>query len=103
MLNSKVEHCPNCGKIKSKFKGCKSCGFDESVEITESFRDDYKYFVSYAFNTSDKEFDTFSVGCTVIPSCHEFLSLSLIEEAKRLLEEMQKTKVVLLNIIKLEY
>lgn len=48
-LNAKVEHCPNCGKLKNKFRPCKSCGFGESgsssiinedanLNITEALR-----------------------------------------------------------------
>jgi len=27
-LSNKVERCPECGKLKSKTKPCKYCGFD---------------------------------------------------------------------------
>lgn len=31
-LSSKVEHCPECGVLKSKTKACKHCGYDPAAE-----------------------------------------------------------------------
>ena len=34
-LNSKVEHCPSCGILKSKGKQCKHCGYGATTKAEE--------------------------------------------------------------------
>ena len=108
MLNNKVEHCPNCGKIKSKFRACKACGFGESgdYDIAPMPATDtlvprtFKYFATYSYKVDD----SMILGNLVVHSGISTISTALIQEIEEVIEEKYKaTNVIIINIIKLEY
>ena len=37
-LSNKVEHCPECGVLKSKSKPCKRCGYTEQEEAVTKIK-----------------------------------------------------------------
>ena len=38
-LSNKVEHCPECGILKSKDKACKHCGYgSKETEVNQSIK-----------------------------------------------------------------
>lgn len=108
MLNSKVEHCPVCGKIRNKSKPCKHCGFDggetiklptsEDVDNMIGSNNKYSYFVFYVL----QENNSFSFGNVFVSDCFELnddVSIKSLQE--QLKSYLGVDDVTIINFIKL--